>query len=54
MWESSYNSLYQDEYFSIKQNSSNADFFKKQESLYNNIFRLIKDNKIKSHQNQIS
>jgi hypothetical protein len=48
MWESSYNSLYQDEYFSIKQNSSNADFFKKQESLYNNIFRLIKDNKIKS------
>jgi hypothetical protein len=48
LWESSYNSALQDEYFLIKQNSSNTDFYKKQESLYNSTLRLIKDNKIKS------
>jgi hypothetical protein len=48
LWESSYNSSFQDEYFLIKQNSSNADFFKKQENLYNNVLRSVKDNKVKS------
>jgi hypothetical protein len=47
-WESSYNSLYQDEYFTIKQNSSNSDFFKKQETMFNNSLRLVKDNKLKT------
>lgn len=47
-WEAPYNSLLQDEYFLIKQNSSSIDFFKKQEILFNNTLRFIKDNKIKS------
>jgi len=48
LWESSYTSSYQDEYFLIKQNSSNSDFFKKQELLYNTALRLVKDSKTKS------
>jgi hypothetical protein len=47
-WESPYSSVYQDEYFLIKQNTTNSDFFKKQENLYNTVFRQVKDNKIKS------
>jgi hypothetical protein len=47
-WESSYNSTFQDEYFSTKQNSSNPDFLKKQELIYNNSLRVVKDNKLKS------
>jgi hypothetical protein len=47
-WESPYNSSLQDEYFLIKQNVSGSDFFKKQELLYNNNLRFIKDSKLKS------
>jgi hypothetical protein len=47
-WESSYNSTAQDEYFLIKQNASNTDFLKKQEVLFNNTLRFVKDNKLKS------
>jgi hypothetical protein len=47
-WESSYNSTFQDEYFSTKQNSSNPDFLRKQELIYNNSLRVVKDNKLKS------
>jgi hypothetical protein len=47
-WESSYNSVLQDEYFNIKQNSSSSDFFKKQEILFNNTLKLVKDSKVKS------
>jgi hypothetical protein len=47
-WESSYNSSSQDEYFNIKNNSSSPDFFKKQEVMYNNTLRLVKDGKLKS------
>jgi hypothetical protein len=47
-WESPYNSGLQDEYFSIKQNVSSADFFKKQELLFNNNLRFVKDSKVKS------
>jgi hypothetical protein len=47
-WEAPYNSSSQDEYFSIKNNSSSTDFFKKQELLYNNTLRFIKDSKVKS------
>lgn len=47
-WESPYNSSSQDEYFLIKQNTASADFFKKQEVLYNNTLRFTKDTKVKS------
>jgi len=47
-WESPYSSSLQDEYFLIKQNVSSSDFFKKQETLYNNTLRFVKDNKVKS------
>jgi hypothetical protein len=47
-WESSYNSSFQDEYFLIKQNSLNSDFFQKQELMYNNSLRLVKDGKVKT------
>jgi hypothetical protein len=47
-WESPYNSSLQDEYFLIKQNTTSSDFFKKQEIMYNNSLRFVKDNKIKS------
>ncbi len=48
-WESSYSSALHDEYFSIKQNVTNADFFQKQENLFNSTMRLsVLDNKIKS------
>jgi hypothetical protein len=47
-WESSYNSTLQDEYFLIKQNTVSTDFFKKQENLYNNSLRYLKDTKLKS------
>jgi hypothetical protein len=47
-WESSYNSSSQDEYFVIKQNASNSDFSKKQEILFNNSLRIVKDAKLKS------
>jgi hypothetical protein len=47
-WESPYNSSLQDEYFLIKQNTSSSDFFKKQEIMYNNSLRFVKDNKLKS------
>jgi len=47
-WESPYSSVFQDEYFTIKQNASSADFFKKQEVMYNTNLRLVKDNKTKS------
>jgi hypothetical protein len=38
----------QDEYYLIKQNVNSSDFFKKQELMYNNTLRFVKDNKIKS------
>jgi hypothetical protein len=47
-WESPYSSSLQDEYFSIKKNVLSADFSSKQELLYNNNLRLIKDQKLKS------
>ena len=47
-WESPYNSSLHDEYFSIKSNTSNIDFSKKQELLFNNSLRAVKDNKVKS------
>jgi heme/copper-type cytochrome/quinol oxidase subunit 2 len=47
-WEAPYNSSLQDEYFLIKQGVSSADFFKKQEALYNTSLRVVKDNKLKS------
>jgi heme/copper-type cytochrome/quinol oxidase subunit 2 len=47
-WESPYNSSLQDEYFLIKQNTSSVDFFKKQETVFNNFLRVVKDNKTKS------
>jgi len=47
-WESPYGSSLHDEYFSIKQNTSSSDFFKKQETLYNNTLRFVKDSKLKS------
>jgi hypothetical protein len=47
-WETSYNSSLQDEYYQIKQSASNLDFSKKQETLYNNNVRFVKDSKIKS------
>jgi hypothetical protein len=47
-WESPYGSLLHDEYFTIKQNANNVDFFKKQETIFNNTLRFVKDSKIKS------
>lgn len=47
-WESPYGSSYQDEYFSIKQNFLNSDFSNKQEQLFNNNIRFVKDIKLKS------
>jgi hypothetical protein len=47
-WESTYPYLYQDEYFSIKQELNNLNFFKKQEIFFNNDLRLVKDKRIKS------
>jgi hypothetical protein len=47
-WESTYNSSLQDEYFLFKQNSLSADFFKKQEILFNTSLRGVKDSKLKS------
>jgi hypothetical protein len=47
-WESPYGSNYQDEYFLIKQGTSSSDFYKKQEVMYNNTQRLVKDSKLKS------
>jgi hypothetical protein len=47
-WESPYNSSLQDEYFLIKQNVNSSDFFKKQEVLFNNNLRSIKDTKLKT------
>jgi hypothetical protein len=47
-WESPYSYSLQDEYFTIKQNVSSTDFFKKQEVLYNNTFRAAKDSRLKS------
>jgi hypothetical protein len=47
-WESPYSSTLQDEYFLIKQNTSSLDFFKKQETLFNNNLRVVKDGKLKS------
>jgi len=47
-WESSYSSSLQDEYFGIKQDLSETDFFKKQENLFNNTLRSVKDVKVKS------
>jgi hypothetical protein len=47
-WESPYSSSFQDEYFSIKNNVYNTDLSNKQEALFNNNLRFIKDLKIKS------
>jgi heme/copper-type cytochrome/quinol oxidase subunit 2 len=47
-WESPYSSSFQDEYFSIKQNASNADFCEKQELLFNTTLRMVKDTKLKA------
>jgi hypothetical protein len=47
-WESPYGSSLQDEYFLIKQKASNSDFLKKQEVVYNNTLRFIKDPKLKA------
>ena len=47
-WESPYSSSLQDEYFSIKNNIANADFSSKQELLFNNNLRFVKDSKIKA------
>jgi hypothetical protein len=47
-WESPYNSSLQDEYFTIKQNVHSLDLSSKQELLFNNSLRLVKDTKIKS------
>jgi len=47
-WESSYGSTNHDEYFSIKQGVYAEDFLKKQELLFNNTIRSLKDRKLKS------
>ena len=47
-WEAPYNSSYQDEYFLIKSSGIAADFFTKQEAVFNNNLRLVKDSKVKS------
>jgi hypothetical protein len=40
--------MYQDEYFTIKQNAANFEFSPKQELMYNNSLRFVKDAKLKS------
>lgn len=47
-WESPYGSSLHDEYFSIKQSLSSLDVCKKQELLFNNSLRFVKDSKLKS------
>jgi hypothetical protein len=47
-WEAPYASTFQDEYFLIQQEISSSDFFKKQELMFNNNLRYVKDSKLKS------